>query len=81
MVPVWNDNDDDNERVNLLDQNRTKKLRTAKKEDVISGVEYEKRLRHQFETTSGVQEWAKINDSDTTNDLFATTGETDIEHS
>lgn len=43
----WQDSDDENITVSLKSKNRLKKLRTTEEEDIISGDQYEKRLRNQ----------------------------------
>ena len=44
---LWHDEDDDIVQISLLKQNRTRKLRREEDEDVISGSEFNKRLRLQ----------------------------------
>ncbi|CAO3660842.1 unnamed protein product [Umbelopsis ramanniana] len=58
--PAWEDQDDFSLQVSLVDANRTKKLRETEDEDIISGVEYEQRLRRQFEKVNPVPSWATI---------------------
>lgn len=43
----WQDSDDENITVSLKSKNRLKKLRATEEEDIISGDQYEKRLRNQ----------------------------------
>lgn len=45
---LWHDDDDDVVQVSLKDKNRTRKLRREEDEDVISGTEFNKRLRLQY---------------------------------
>lgn len=58
--PAWEDQDDFSLQVSLVDANRTKKLRETEDETIISGVEYEQRLRRQFEKVNPVPSWATI---------------------
>lgn len=46
-APLWHDEDDDVVQVSLLKEKRTKKLRIEEDEDIISGSEFNKRLRLQ----------------------------------
>jgi U3 small nucleolar RNA-associated protein 18 len=43
----WQDSDDEIITVSLKSKNRLKKLRATEEEDIISGDQYEKRLRNQ----------------------------------
>jgi U3 small nucleolar RNA-associated protein 18 len=45
---AWEDEDDKRLKVSLVASNITKKLRNDVDEDVISGVEYSRRLRKQY---------------------------------
>lgn len=47
-TPLWHDEDDDHVQVSLLKQNRTRKLRREEDENIISGSEFNKRLRLQY---------------------------------
>jgi U3 small nucleolar RNA-associated protein 18 len=58
--PAWEDTDDFALQVSLVGTNRTKKLRETEEEDVVSGVEYEQRLRQQFEKVHPVPSWATL---------------------
>ncbi|KAJ5762521.1 uncharacterized protein N7511_005903 [Penicillium nucicola] len=55
---VWYDSDDDRLAVSLASQARLRKLRTTESEDVVSGKEYIRRLRRQFEQLHPTPEWA-----------------------
>ncbi|KAF9970422.1 U3 small nucleolar RNA-associated protein 18 [Actinomortierella ambigua] len=57
--PAWVDEDDKNLVVSLKAVNRLKKLRKTEEEDVVSGVDYEQRLRRQFEKIYPVPSWAQ----------------------
>src|ERR1700710_1113242 len=57
-APVWEDSDDDRLAVSLAGNSRLRKLRISAAEDVISGTEYTRRLRRQFELLNPVPEWA-----------------------
>ena len=71
---VWKDDDGDCVQVDLTAQNRTKKLRKTLDEDILSGKDYESRLRMQFETIYPKPTWLGplVNGED--NQLFASTG-------
>jgi U3 small nucleolar RNA-associated protein 18 len=58
--PAWEDKDDFTLQVSLTEANRTRKLRETEEEDVVSGVEYEQRLRRQFEKVNPVPSWATL---------------------
>jgi U3 small nucleolar RNA-associated protein 18 len=60
MTPAWIDDDDDTLEINLTSINRTKKLRETEQEITLSGTEYEKRLRKQFEKVYRRPIWAYI---------------------
>jgi U3 small nucleolar RNA-associated protein 18 len=55
---VWYDSDDDRLAVSLASQARLRKLRTTESEDVVSGKEYIRRLRRQFQQLHPMPEWA-----------------------
>ncbi|KAJ6007139.1 hypothetical protein N7522_005490 [Penicillium canescens] len=55
---VWYDSDDDRLAVSLASQARLRKLRTTESEDVVSGKEYIRRLRRQFQQLHPTPEWA-----------------------
>ncbi|KAG0317872.1 U3 snoRNP protein [Podila horticola] len=57
--PAWVDDDDKTLVVSLKSANRLKKLRKAEEEDTVSGVDYEQRLRRQFEKVYPVPNWAQ----------------------
>ncbi|GAB5588707.1 U3 snoRNP protein [Umbelopsis nana] len=58
--PAWEDKDDFALQVSLVGTDRTKKLRETEDEDVVSGVEYEQKLRRQFEKVHPVPSWATL---------------------
>jgi U3 small nucleolar RNA-associated protein 18 len=55
---VWHDSDDERLTISLASHQRLRKLRVTEAEDVISGKEYIKRLRRQFEQLHPVPDWA-----------------------
>lgn len=55
---VWVDSDDERIVVSLASNPRLRKLRVAESEDLITGKEYTKRLRRQFERLYPVPDWA-----------------------
>ncbi|GAA6012189.1 hypothetical protein JCM10207_002753 [Rhodosporidiobolus poonsookiae] len=55
---AWHDPADATLQVSLAGQKRTRKLRDAEGEDVVSGLEYESRLRRQFEKLHPTPQWA-----------------------
>ena len=55
---MWEDSDDDRLMVSLAGNPRLRKLRVSEAEDMISGREYTKRLRRQFERLNPAPEWA-----------------------
>ncbi|KAF2455435.1 WD40-repeat-containing domain protein [Lineolata rhizophorae] len=56
--PVWEDSDDERVQVSLADVPRSRKLRRTADEDVVSGKEYARRLRKQFERLYPTPAWA-----------------------
>ena len=57
-APAWTDPDDVNVQVSLSSNNRLRKLRDAPSDDTVSGREYERRLRRQFERINPISDWA-----------------------
>ncbi|TVY23260.1 putative U3 small nucleolar RNA-associated protein [Lachnellula hyalina] len=57
-APAWEDSDDERLAVSLAGNSRLRKLRVNEDEDIVSGREYTKRLRRQFERLNPVPEWA-----------------------
>ncbi|KAB5592991.1 U3 small nucleolar RNA-associated protein [Ceratobasidium theobromae] len=55
---AWVDPDDSQLDVSIASDRRLRKLRNSTVEDVISGREYESRLRRQFEKINPIPEWA-----------------------
>lgn len=55
---VWHDSDDDRLTVSLASHQRLRKLRVTEAEDMISGKEYIRRLRRQFQQMNPVPDWA-----------------------
>ncbi len=58
-APAWDDSDDDRLQISLADNSRLRKLRVSEVEDMVSGREYAKRLRRQFQRMNPVPEWAQ----------------------
>lgn len=56
---VWEDSDDERMLVSLNSVPRLRKLRRTEAEDVVTGKEYAKRLRRQFEMLNPAPEWAR----------------------
>ena len=57
--PAWDDSDDDRLMISLAGNSRLRKLRISEAEDMVSGKEYAKRLRRQFQRMNPVPEWAQ----------------------
>ncbi|KAL9017950.1 MAG: hypothetical protein Q9185_004741 [Variospora sp. 1 TL-2023] len=55
---AWHDSDDDHVMVSLQNNPRLRKLRNYEGEDLVSGNEYTKRLRRQFERLYPAPDWA-----------------------
>ena len=55
---IWHDSDDERLAVSLAGQARLRKLRVTESEDVISGKEYVRRLRRQFQRLHPTPDWA-----------------------
>lgn len=56
---AWEDSDDDRLTISLADNPRLRKLRVHETDDFVSGREYTRRLRKQFELLHPVPEWAQ----------------------
>ena len=56
--PAWVDSDDERIAVSLASNSRLRKLRRTEAEDVVSGKEYTRRLREQYERLYPIPEWA-----------------------
>ncbi|KUJ18635.1 WD40 repeat-like protein [Mollisia scopiformis] len=57
-APAWEDSDDDRLAISLAGNSRLRKLRVNEDEDIVSGKEYTRRLRRQYERLNPVPEWA-----------------------
>ncbi|KAJ5934549.1 hypothetical protein N7466_004096 [Penicillium verhagenii] len=55
---AWYDSDDERLAVSLTSQAKLRKLRVAESEDIISGKEYTRRLRRQFQRMHPTPDWA-----------------------
>ncbi|KAG9247935.1 WD40-repeat-containing domain protein [Calycina marina] len=58
-TPAWEDSDDERLTISLADNPRLRKLRTHETDDVVSGREYTRRLRKQFELLHPIPDWAQ----------------------
>ncbi|KAF2201309.1 WD40 repeat-like protein [Delitschia confertaspora ATCC 74209] len=56
--PAWEDSDDDRLVVSLASVPRLRKLRETEEDDVVSGKEYVRRLRKQYQRLYAQPEWA-----------------------
>lgn len=75
--PAWTDPDDDRVQLALTTRAMTRKLRESETENLLSGRDYEARLRHQHEKLhprSAVWSSAKDVWKDNVSDLFQTAG-------
>lgn len=61
-APAWEDSDDDRLVISLAGNPRLRKLRVSEAEDTVSGREYAKRLRRQFQRLNPVPEWASASE-------------------
>lgn len=59
LPAAWEDSDDDRTRVSLQAVPKLRKLRKTEAEDVVSGRDYTRRLRKQFELLNPAPEWAR----------------------
>lgn len=57
-APAWTDPDDADLTVSLASKARLRKLRDALAEDEVTGKDYERKLRRQFEKINPTPEWA-----------------------
>ena len=55
--PVWYDSDDDRLTISLASNTRLRKLRDTENDDVVTGREYIRRLRRQYERLHPTPEW------------------------
>ncbi len=55
---AWHDSDDETLKVSLATEGRLRKLRRTEDEDLVSGKEYARRLRAQFDKVYPVPDWA-----------------------
>ncbi|TID22141.1 putative U3 small nucleolar RNA-associated protein 18 [Venturia nashicola] len=58
-APAWSDSDDERISISLATRPQLRKLRRTEAEDVISGKEYSRRLRKQFQILNPVPEWVQ----------------------
>ncbi|KIW14534.1 hypothetical protein PV08_07318 [Exophiala spinifera] len=59
VQPTWYDSDDDRITVSLASNTRLRKLRDTEADDVVSGREYIRRLRRQYESLHPTPDWVK----------------------
>ena len=62
LSDAWEDSDDERLNVSVMTNNRTKKLRTTYGDNVLSGEQYVRRLRAQFERIYPRPQWADDED-------------------
>ncbi|KAL1916838.1 uncharacterized protein VTP21DRAFT_5542 [Calcarisporiella thermophila] len=79
--PAWHDSDDENLRISIASDKKLRKLRENEEEDVISGLEYEQRLRHQFSKIYPVPNWAVLSRKKQQNDENSDYSDEEREHS
>ncbi|KAG0241896.1 U3 snoRNP protein [Mortierella sp. GBA43] len=79
--PAWIDEDDKTLTISLKSVNRLKKLRKEEREDVINGLDYEQRLRRQFEKVYPVPSWAQPEGSRKRRRRTTMGGDSDSEYS
>lgn len=65
---AWQDEDDEILKVDLLQVNRSKKLRHNRQDNTITGIEYSKRLREYQEDKFPRPKWAQTEDKDVLED-------------
>ncbi|RJE25948.1 hypothetical protein PHISCL_01717 [Aspergillus sclerotialis] len=58
---AWHDSDDERLTISLASHQRLRKLRLTESEDVVTGKEYVRRLRRQFQRLHPVPDWADPN--------------------
>lgn len=83
---AWEDSDDDRLAVSLASATRLRKLRVTEADDVVSGAEYCRRLRQQYQRLHPAPAWARQSDdrptkrrrrSSATSDSSAASGDGD----
>lgn len=69
VVEAWHDSDDEGVSVSVVTSNRTKKLRSSYEESSVSGKDYIRRLRTQFEKIYPKPKWVDdVSDEDLSDD-------------
>ncbi|KAK0618240.1 WD40-repeat-containing domain protein [Bombardia bombarda] len=63
-IPAWEDSDDERLTVSLANATRLRKLRTTEAEDLVSGTEYARRLRQQYQRLYPLPAWAREANTD-----------------
>ncbi|KAL1868050.1 hypothetical protein VTK73DRAFT_3851 [Phialemonium thermophilum] len=58
-VPAWEDSDDERLTISLASVSRLRKLRISEAEDTVSGTEYARRLRQQYQRLYPHPSWAQ----------------------
>lgn len=56
---LWHDSDDDRITVSLASNTRLRKLRDTEDDDVVTGLEYIRRLRRQYERLHPTPDWVR----------------------
>ncbi|KAK5078441.1 U3 snoRNP protein [Lithohypha guttulata] len=56
---LWHDSDDERITVSLASNSRLRKLRDTEDDDIVSGLEYIRRLRRQYERLHPTPDWVK----------------------
>lgn len=80
-TPMWKDEEDENIKINLNKKNNLKKLKKNNEDNVITGSEFQERLREQFNKVNDkvdIFKWAFEKDEDlkqnSTNDQYSNDG-------
>ena len=73
-APAWEDSDDENMMISLATHARMRKLRDTAADDYVTGKEYSRRLRRQFERIYPVPDWALPPKSPKRRRLFESSG-------
>ena len=59
QVAAWEDSDDERLTISLANVSRLRKLRISETEDVVTGTEYTRRLRQQYNRLNPIPAWAR----------------------
>lgn len=77
--PVWEDPDDEDTQINVASQNRLRKLRETEEDIILSGSEYQQRLRRQHSKLNSNSGWAAIGDKKKKHEHEVTYDDEDVE--